>query len=270
MIGKIGCRAHDYGVLTIEQLCEGIQQDGYTTMQLALKKALIEIPDYEVIAQVLKEHNLSVSVLGAYLNYSGLNDERRNENIETLKAQFKTAKILQATMVGTETGSLDDEYRHHEDNTSELAYQRFKEAVIQVLPMAAEQNVFFAVEAVSDHIIRTPKQLHRLVNEVNDPYLKVIFDISNLMTFENFLDQESILNEAFNLLEGFIRVIHVKDFDFVDGKKMIKPLGEGKLKLELLLTLVKQSRYTIDILAEDVERDKLRQTCNYLNESINI
>lgn len=275
MINKIGIRAHDYGKREAEELFSLISQDGYKTIQLALKKAFVDADDLIavlnqdyalVISQKLKIYDIRVSVLGAYLNYVGRDINQRESNMTILKKHFKIANTLGCRVVGTETGSLNDNYTPHEDNHSEEAYLLFKDVVEEALVSAQEYDTVFAVEAVSHHIIHSPKSMCRLISEVNHERLKVIFDISNLMTMENWKDQDDIMRNAFRLLGEHIVVVHMKDFDFVNGEKVILPLGEGKLNIDLLMSLVKKSQASIDVLGENVPVEKLKSTYALLEQ----
>ncbi len=277
MYGKIGCRAHDYGKHNIRDLADKIKADGYQTMQLALKKALVDVEDLKdfltkekamALAKCISEANLEVCVLGAYLNYAGLNDAKRDDQLDILKGHLKIAKTLGCRMVGTETGSLDEEYKEHPENHGPLAFERFKAAILEVLPLAEREDTYLAVEAVSHHIIHTPERMYQLLEAVQSDRLKVIFDISNLMTLENYNQQDVIMRRMFELMEEQILVVHVKDFDFVDNKKIILPLGEGKLNIELLMALVKKSPVRVDVLLEDVPKEALRASYIKLNEYI--
>ncbi len=269
MYGKIGCRAHDYGRGGIEEIAVKITDDGYQTIQLALKKALVEVVDLKAaltkeyasyLSERLKSAALNVSVLGAYLNYACMDDGMRDENIEIMKKHLRIAKPLGCRMIGTETGSLDDGYGPHPDNHGEQAYQRFKDAISSVLPVAEENDAYLGVEAVSTHIIHTPERMHRLIEEIDNDRLKVIFDISNLMTEDNWDKQNAIMDRMFELMEDRIWVVHVKDFDFVDGRKVILPIGEGRLNVDHLMELVRKSSQKIDVLAENVPVDELTGT----------
>lgn len=275
MYGLIGCRAHDYGEASIEELAKKIEFDGYSTIQLALKKALSNIDDLElyfskededlkvnaeVIGKCLKEEGIEISVLGAYLNYAGSSDLSRSKNIELLKEHINIAKSMHARMVGTETGSLNDDYSYHVDNHSDIGFNRFKEAIIEVLPLVESENTLLAVEAVSHHIINTPKRMFRLIQEIGHERVKVIVDICNIITIDNYHEQDEIIKEMFELLEEQILVVHVKDFDFVNDEKVIVPLGEGKLNIKLLLKLINKSLYKIDMIAEDVQKEFLAST----------
>lgn len=269
MINRIGVRGHDYGKNTYTDLIDKIRADGYETTQLALKKAITGVEDLDKVlnhefcsnlGQVGVKKDFEVSVLGAYLNYVGQDENLRQDRLAILTKHMEVANLIGCRMVGTETGSLNDDYSPHGDNHGEEAYLKFKESVIGALEAADKYDTYFAVEAVSHHIIHSPKRMKRLLDEVNHPRLKVIFDISNLMTEENLGDQDLILQEAFELLEPDLLVVHVKDFTFENGKKIIVPLGQGYLKLDLLMKLVKESSQAIDVLGENVRQDKLKET----------
>lgn len=274
MIRRIGCRAHDYGENFIEFLSEMMAEDGYETTQLALKKALADVTDLGdklngdyagYIRRHMSEHDLDISVLGAYLNYAHPDELTQDMNLALLKGHIRIAEAIGARMVGTETGSLDENYKAHPDNHGEAAYIRFRDAIMKVMPLVAVSDTLMAVEAVSHHIIHTPKRMNRLVRDINHPALAVIFDISNLMTPDNLEQQDDIINEMFDLLEDRILVVHAKDFDFADGEKVILPLGQGQLNLDLLMNRVKASGQEIDVLAENVPKDHLISSYIKLN-----
>lgn len=277
MIRRIGCRAHDYGKDTIEILTKKMSDDGYMTTQLALRKALSYEVDLSInpyfdkirhIKVVMALENIDIAVLGAYLNYAHPDYETREENLRTLRQHLKIANDIGARMVGTETGSLDPLYKAHKDNHGEAAYLRFKEAVESVIPIAFHANTYMAVEAVAHHIIHSPESMIRLIEGINDERLKVIFDINNMMTIDNTHEQEAMIHQMFDTLEEQIWAVHVKDFDFVDGEKVIVPLGEGLLKLDVLMERVKRSTQQIDVLAENIAKDKLRETSKLLSAYI--
>ena len=176
------------------------------------------------------------------------------------------ANTLGCRVVGTETGSLNDNYKPHEDNHSEESYIVFKDIIEKALMSAQQYDTVLAVEAVSHHIIHSLKSMCRLISEINHDRLKVIFDISNLMTIENWKYQDDIMRTAFRLLGEHIIVVHMKDFDFIHGEKVILPLGEGKLNIDLLMSLVKKSQASIDVLGENVPFEKLKSTYTLLEK----
>jgi len=274
MIRRIGCRAHDYGRASIEELTSKMSGDGYKTTQLALKKALTnelhlgpkaEMKSISHIKEIMTMANMDIGVLGAYLNYAHPDSRIRQTNIEQLKQHLQIATSIGARMVGTETGSLNPDYKVHKDNHGPEAYLRFKEAIEEVMPIAGQMNTYMAVEAVAHHIIHGPSSMIQLIKGINNPRLKVIFDINNMMTYENVHKQEMMIHQMFDALEDQIWAVHVKDFDFVDGEKVIVPLGQGLLQLDVLMARVKKSGEEIDVLAENIQRERLTETATILS-----
>jgi len=277
MIGQIGCRTHDYGRFSLEVLAKQMAEDGYKTTQLALKKALPGMENLEdkltdQVAKAIKkgmaDQNINISVLGAYLNYGHPEDKVRKDNLDLLKGHLKIAKKIGARMVGTETGSLDPGYKPHPDNHGEDAYLRFKDAILEVMPLAHRFDTYMAVEPVAHHIIHTPDRMDRLVKDIDDLRLQVIFDINNMLTPDNYQVQDQWIRQMFDVIGHKITVLHLKDFDIVDGKKVIVPLGEGLLNIELLIELAKNSAATVDLLVENIPTNLLKKTYEFMKEVV--
>lgn len=269
MLRKIGCRAHDYGTDTLVNLGKMIQGDGYQTIQLALKKALIDVNEVEeglneqyanLVCDSLKEQGIDVSVLGIYLNYAHPDHQELDYYLSLFKKHIKLANDFGCRVVGTETGSLDPNYKPHIMNHGEEGYKRFRNSIESLLPYAHKYHTFIAVEAVAHHIINTPTRMKRLIDDLKSPSLKVICDITNIINHDNYKQQDDLINEMFDLLEEQILVVHIKDFVFVNGKKKMVPLGKGILNIELLAKRIKESKQMIDVLVEDVKRKDLKNT----------
>ncbi len=267
MLRRIGCRAHDYGKSTIESLATGIHDHGYQTIQFAIKKACEDVTDINEaltttfanrVYDRLHEQSIDISVLGVYLNYAASDQSIVDKNKAIMMGHIKLAKLFGARMVGTETGSLNNDYSYTPDNHEEVAYQRFKEAVEDMLHQADKADTLIAVEAVAHHIIHTPKRMKRFIDDINHPRLKVICDITNMITVENYSRQDEIIDEMFDLLEDQIIAVHIKDFTISKGEKIIVPLGNGKLNMALLSNRIKASRQKIDVLAENVQKSDLK------------
>ena len=93
MLRRIGCRAHDYGKNTIENLATMIHDHGYQTIQFAIKKACVDVDELEDalthtfanrVYDRLHEQSIDISVLGVYLNYACVDEDRRIENLKIM------------------------------------------------------------------------------------------------------------------------------------------------------------------------------------------
>lgn len=272
MLRKIGMRAHDYGKTSIEELVNNIAGDGYTTIQLALKKALVDVNDFDDglttdyakhIERTLYNQSIDISVLGVYLNYASLDIFTRENNINIFIKHLLLAKEFGARLVGTETGSLDVNYKFHEKDHSDEGFYTLKNSLDIMSDKAKVYNVNIGIEPVSNHILYSAKTTKKMLTSLNNSHVKVIFDPVNIITPSNYKNQEYIIKEMFELVGDSIQVVHGKDFIIDGGKKIVVSPGKGWLDFKLLTDLIKQSPNEIDLLAENNLRHELHQINNY-------
>lgn len=273
MIRRIGMRAHDYGTRLIEETAGLVHQDGFGTIQLALKKACADFTSFDDmltkekainIRQALEEQGVDISVLGVYLNYAHQDQSKRDTSIDIACQHMRLFHEFGCQVVGTETGSLDPDYKWHPDNHSAYALNEFAKSVEKILITTDEVKGAFAVEAVAHHIIHTPQRMNEFIETMSDPNLYVIFDPVNIITAENANRQKRLMYEMFELLEDRIRVIHAKDFIIVDGEiKVVRP-GQGMLDYDFLMDLIQQSQTSMDVLAEDISSEYLTEVREFL------
>ena len=115
---------------------------------------------------------------------------------------------MNAGVVGLETGFVGDTCTP-ENNQTEEAYQYLLSNMKDLKDAAEKLGVMIAVEAVSCFVISSPERMLRLVNDLNSPNIVVIFDLLNLLTIDNYKNQEEIIDKAFVLLGDKIAVIHL-------------------------------------------------------------
>jgi sugar phosphate isomerase/epimerase len=277
MIRRIGVRAHDFGKNTIRDIAIAIGGMGFHTTQLALKKALAGVDDFshvlnpetaDSIKAALSDKNIDISVLGCYLNYGQKNSQSRLRNIEIFLKHIDLCADFGARMVGTETGSLNDDYSVHRDNNGEQAYRIFADSVEKMVEYAEQKNVIVAIEAVSKHIINTPVRMKRIVDDIASDNLVVIFDPVNLITPDNYKIRDDIIKEYFDLLGDKILAVHAKDFIIKDASVSVAAPGKGKLNFEFFLGLMKKTTQKADILLENIRPYDMAQSKSLIEEII--
>ena len=177
---------------------------------------------------------------------------------------IKYAKFMNAGVVGLETGFVGEECIP-ENNQTEESY-RYLLSNMKVLRDAAEKlGVMIAVEAVSCFVINSPERMLRLVNDLNSPNIVVIFDLLNLLTTENYMQQYEIIDSAFELLGDKIAVIHLKDFKIDDNQLKQCPIGEGMLNISKILSIIKAYKPNIPVILEEIKEYDLMVSSNKLN-----
>lgn len=227
----IGVRAHDYGKQPCDSLFATIASDGWESVQLAIKKAVLGAehtadltnPLLTNIRRKLDENHLTVSVLGAYVEPGLAEESRRRESVAEFLAQLSAAKALHAGCIATETTkrSLQPGVSQRE---AMLALER---SLGDILTAAEPIGMIVAVEPVWYHTLATPEAVRSLLSVMGSQNLKVIFDPVNLLSPEEFDIQHSLWDRCFESFGSEIATVHLKGTAKRDGKLVSVPLTES-------------------------------------------
>lgn len=263
---RLGIRGHDMEDAPFEEWVASIRKKGFCCTQLALKKAIREFnvnnealtPGMAMyMRQIFAENKVDVSILGCYLNLADPNKERLKKTKDTYKANIRFASVLGCGMVGTETGAVNEEYRYEEANHSEEALKIFIESCQEIVEYAEKMGVIFAIEPVYNHIVYNCERARKVLDTIQSPNLQIIFDPVNIISLDNYKNQDEILKGAFELLGNEIAAIHSKDFVVENNKIISKVTGEGLLNYDLLMSLVKTHKPLIHILLEGTKPENV-------------
>jgi sugar phosphate isomerase/epimerase len=275
---KLGVRAHDFGTLPVDELAAEIARHGLSCIQLAPAKALAGFgPSLEAlnprsaqeVRTALQRHGITVSVVGCYINLGDRDEAQRRPQLERFKAHLRFARDLGCSVVGTETGSLNSDFSRHPDNDGEEAYRIVLESVRELVGEAAACGVVVGIEAVERYVISSPRRLRRLLDDVNSPHLRVIYDPVNLLCAANHAQQDAIMAEAHTLLGDRMRIVHAKDFAVVEGRFEERPAGQGQLHYRSLMQWLKQQHPATDILLENTHPSTIAQTVAFMRDAWN-
>jgi sugar phosphate isomerase/epimerase len=270
---NLGVRGHDISQNSIESLAQGIQKEGFTHTQLALIKALEDYGDFKgrlnvgmmnYFNNILKQSGVRVSVLGCYINMAQPVEKKRLEEIEYFKEHIRFASDLGCKMIGTETGCYTEDYTYTELNETEEAFETFLDTLKKLVEEAEKFGVFIAIEAVKVHIVNTPSKMKKVLDIVKSNNLQVILDPVNLLDETNYLKQDEILKECFELFGDKINAIHTNDFIIENGEKKIVNVGEGILNYRLLFELIEKYKPHVDMLLENYQLGTRSKIINYL------
>lgn len=272
---NIGLRGHDVEAENLPELSKKLKEYGINNVQLVLKRSCKDFkegmfsPSFaKQIDEIFSKNGIEISVLGCYINPSNTNKQVLEQDMAYFIESLKYAKFMNAGVVGLETGFVGEECIP-ENNQTEEAYQ-YLLSNMKVLRDAAEKlGVMIAVEAVSCFVINSPERMIRLLNDLDSPNILVIFDLLNLLTIENYKNQEEIIDTAFELLGDKISVIHLKDFIVEENQLKQCPIGEGLVNIEKILSVIKTCKSNIPVVLEETTEDNLIQSLQKLNQIYN-
>ena len=258
---NIGARAHDYCTSGIADTARTISSYNFSRIQLALTKSIkgfdgkpgVITPGFSVfVRNTLAAENISIAVLGCYINNLAQPDSpKRKVSFEFFKDHLQYAKDLGASLVGTETGSVGTDGSIDYDNHSDKALRVAIESIAELVATAEKCGSIVGVEAVTTHVVNSPVRMKKVLDEIDSRNLKVIFDPVNVIDETNYMQQEKIIDSAFELFGEKIAIIHSKDFKIENGKMVTVPTGKGLLNYKYLLGILKKSKPHIDVLLEN-------------------
>jgi L-ribulose-5-phosphate 3-epimerase len=257
---RIGARAHDFGTTTPCKLAARLAGQGLCCAQLALNKAIagLNLKPGDLnpglaweVGQCFRENHVQIAVLGCYINPVHPEDGPRKELLRFFKDHLRYVGDMGGSLVGLETGTPNAAYAPDPRTGDEQTFQALVRSIAELVEEAEAHGVKVAVEAVTHHTISTPTKMKRLLEEVRSPNLVVIHDPVNLISHENYLEQDRMIEEPFQLYGDKIAIIHAKDFSVKNGSYQQLATGFGQLNYRLLCRLIAQHKPGISVLLED-------------------
>lgn len=250
---NIGIRLHDTAGQTLEEHLRAAHEQGFTCIHLAMQKvipgfAMLEAPSLltnDLAAQVrelLEKYQLQCAVLGCYLNLATPDEEALAKNVACYRAHLRFARLIGAVVVGTETGAPNTGYKTCPECWTEESLKLFIRRLAPVARYAEEEGAILAIEPVCRHIVNTPERAQRVLEQVNSDALQIILDGVNLLTPQNFHQADIIMADAIARLSDRIRMLHLKDYQLVEGKSDVQALacGLGRMEYGRLLRFAQQ------------------------------
>lgn len=245
---KLGIRGHDLGKNTASGLAKAIKAKGFDGVQLVLSKAIIdETGEKETLTEAhvkalvepFIQEGVEIPLLGAYFNPIHSNPTKVKDSIEKFKAHLRVAPWFQAKLVGSETGSFnDDKWTYHPDNRHIEVLDRVVEVFQELVDVAKEVGVNVAVEGANGHVAYNPQAIHYMLNKIQSPHLRVIVDVYNFLNAENTDQHTQIFDECIALFADKIDVFHLKDFVLEENKLKQVPPGKGWMNYPYLLSQI--------------------------------
>lgn len=273
---RIGVRAHDFGKLPADELAGRIAAKGLSCVQLAVSKAIagIDLKPGDLnpgvafhIGQAFHRHGIQIAVLGCYVNPIYPDPEARRVLLGFFKEHLRFARDFGCGLVALETGSINADYSFHPDNHGEPAFQMFLASIASLVEEAEKFGVIVGIEGVTTHVVSTPARMRRVLDTIASNHLQIVFDPVNLLSMENYQEQDRLVNEAFDLYGDRIVAIHAKDFIIENRAFKAVRTGQGHFNYDLLLGLIQKRKPYISILLEEAGEDTAEECVRFLLRS---
>jgi sugar phosphate isomerase/epimerase len=272
---QIGIRLHDVAPGTIEERLKIASEQGFSCAHLALTKTVKEhsvensalTPGYATyLRKLFAKYDVDIAVLGCYLNLAHPDPVELKKIQERYFAHLRFASMLGCSVVGTETGAPNAEYRFVPESHTEESLNIFIKNLRPVVECAEKFGVIIAIEPVWSHIVYDSKQALKVLKEIDSPNLRIILDPVNLLSVENSVRYEEVIGEAIKDLGEYTDVVHMKDF-VIEGDKVVSGApGTGTMKYDTILDFIKKDKPFVQMTIEDSTPDNAEWSRKFLED----
>ena len=197
------------------------------------------------------ENDLDVAALGCFLNLADPNPEQLEKTSDSYKAQICFASWLGAGVVGTETGTPNEQYAVDPKSRTEEALLTFTRNLDRVVEYAEHMGVVVAIEPVIRHIVYDVHRAKKVLKDIQSPNLQIIFDPVNLLDKTNIAGYHDVLKEAIDVLGEDVAVVHLKDFAIKNGEVEELAVGQGQMEYDELTRFMKYDKPYIHATLEN-------------------
>lgn len=272
---QLGIRLHDIKKAPLEERLAIAKEQGFACGHLALSKVITEhmvedgalTPGFALyLKRLFEKKGIDVAVLGCYSNLAHPDAAKRKEITHRYMAHIRFAALLDAGVVGTETGAVNAEYCFEEANHSEEALAIFIENLRPVVEYAEKMGVIMAIEPVYKHIVCNPARARRVLDVIASPNLQIIFDPVNLLDISNYEKRDEVIAEAIKVLGEDIAVVHIKDFIVQDGGLVSVAAGTGEMDYTQIMRFIKERKPYIHVTLENTTPENAVAARTYIQE----
>ncbi len=266
---QLGIRFHDTKEAPFEERLQNVKEQGFSCIHMALSKVpgftadpMALTPGYAMyIKNALSHAEVDMAVLGCYLNLAHPDPVKLKEIQEKYYAHLRFASILGCGMVGTETGAPNESYSYDKEAChSKEALDIFVENLKPVVECAEKFGVILAIEPVYRHIVYDGKRARQVLDRIGSPNLKIIFDPVNLIWTDNYEQRMEVIDEAIELLDKDIAMIHLKDCVLEPDKVKSVGCGFGEMDYTNIIKFALEKKPFIQATLEDTKPETAGQS----------
>lgn len=264
---NIAVRGHDVlGVSTFEDLAAQMQQYGVHGVQLALPVQFPELCEQinpgmgQCARRALARHDASVAVLGCYMNMIHPDPAKRELLLRRFEAYLRNARFFGAPVVASETGSVQEVPNVvDERNFTDEVYSETRNVIARLVAYGERMNTVVGIEPGINHPIYSVERTRQLLDEIDSPYLGVVFDPTALVYAGNYCNQVDYAKKGFDLFADRIVAVHLRDYRIAEGQEQVQSCnnGEGMLQTETMLNLVNEYRPMVSVVFEETKGEAI-------------
>ena len=272
---ELGIFSRTYQPKGIERIFAQIAQDGFRTVQFNFSSAgLSSLPkDWPeaAIKEVMvsaNESGLTICAMSGTYNMAHPDVARRQADRVGFANVVRAAQFMQVPLVTLCTGTRNatNMWSAHPDNGSPEVWSTLRGELDFALELAERHGVALGIEPEPGNVVADARIARRLLDEVENPRLKIVMDAANLLAPESQTRQREILAEAVTLLGADLALVHTKDASATGGA--VAP-GRGVVNFRDFLKGIMSTGYRGPLVSHNFPEKDAAYVSGFLSRVLN-
>ena len=273
---RLGIFAKTFERPTVEAVFEAVHAHGLSCVQFNLSCAgLPTLPDaidpgiVTSIRTAFEERRMTMAAISGTFNMIHPDRRMRAAGLRRLGVLASICNDLGAKVITLCTGTRapDNMWSAHPDNQSPAARRDLVATLERALLYAEQYDLTLAIEPELNNVVNTAEEARRLLAVFETPRLRVVIDAANLIPPIKLPSMTAILDEAFNLLGGYIVLAHAKDLSRNGVSGSTAP-GQGELDFDCYLGLLARSGYNGALIMHGLDESQVPASIAFVRKKL--
>lgn len=226
---------------------------------VAIEPSTIENPDElnEIKALYEKYKITCPSVMASGWQFPATSDdpEVREKSAENYRKAIRTAVALGCDTILVVPGVVNEQIPY------ESAWENARKTVEMVIPYAAENKIYLAIENVWNRFLLSSREMAQFIDSFNSEWVKAYFDVGNILLY-------GFPQHWIRALGSRIKKVHIKGFKRENEKLIWTSLLTGDVKWQEVMDSLKAIGYdgwlTAELGADDRGMQGIADDMDYI------
>jgi sugar phosphate isomerase/epimerase len=209
-----------------------------------------------------------VAVSGTY-NMIHPDVKKREEGHARLAILAASCASMGTKLITLCTGTRHpvDQWHHHHDNNSTEAWSDLLASMAIAITIAEKYNVILGIEPELANVVNSADKARTLIDTLQSPHLKIIFDPANLFEIVPLDEQRRIVARAIDILGPDIVMAHAKDRN-PDGS--FATAGKGVLDYSHYLGCLRTLDFTGPLVTHGLAANEAHFVAKFLKDILGV
>lgn len=193
--------------------------------------------------------------------------KKREEGHARLAVLTEACAAMGTKLITLCTGTRHpfDQWQHHPDNNSASAWADLLAAMEKALAIAEKHNITLGIEPELANVVNSAAKARKLLDALQSPRLKIVFDPANLFEIATRDEQRRIVSEAIDILGPDIVMGHAKDRDADGG---FATAGKGVLDFAHYIACLRTFDFKGPLVTHGLAANEANFVAKFLKEAL--